>query len=360
MVWLLGLGLLIASALCGWLMWRLRQQKQQYTEAKEQVRALKTKIEQHRKERSGFRQALDRSKLESAQLKHSLDDALSQSNFLAQALESVDQPMVAVNLRQQQTMANLACIRLYGYPANVCESTENPFLERGTETAHLPVDAWRELNLGHLYWGTDSTKRSNGKAILIERRVTPIMDAQGLAGYISLESDVTSSQCEQIKEAPKRSDYDVLTGLLNREAMTNRLDLQLQRAEERKLQGGGAQSLAVARIDLLNLRKIAHEHGQGMTDALLIEVAQRIRGVIRAGDYAARLNHDQLAVVFHRVIDKTLATELCIRLKESIETRYEVGAFALNVEAGLQISLYPEDGASVDSLLQSKQNWATV
>ena len=358
MAWFLFGLTLIGLGVSGFLLWRTREEA---AALKKEISGLAKKIERHRRERGSFRQSIDRNKLESAQLRHALEDALNHTDFLGQALAGVDQPLAAVNLRQQQAVANLACLRLHGYPADICKQVDNPFIQRGTPTAHLSDEAWRELNQGHLYWGTEAVERLDGKSILVERRVTPLLDGQGLAGYICLEEDVTINHAEsQPKTAPIRSDYDVLTGLLNREALNTRLGLQIQRAEDRQREGGGAQRLAVARVDLLNLRKIAHEHGQGMTDAIMIEVAQRIRGVIRAGDYAARIGQEQIAVVFHRVIDKTLATELCMRLKNSIENRYVVGAFVVDVDAGVQISLYPEDGRSIDNLLQTRHLWAAV
>jgi diguanylate cyclase (GGDEF)-like protein/PAS domain S-box-containing protein len=340
--------------------YRLRQLMQEKLNLQNEAAGLAKKIERHRRERSTYRQSLDRSKLEAAQLRHTLDDALNHADFLNKALAGVEQPIAAVNLRQQQAVANLACIRLHGYAADICAESNNPFLQRGSDTAHLSDEAWRELNQGHLYWGTETIQRADKKKILVERRVTPILDNQGLAGYICVEEDVTNSTSAESAKLPIRSDYDVLTGLLNRDALNTRLGLQIQRAEDRQREGGGAQALAVARIDLLNLRQISKEHGQGMVDAMMIEIAQRIRNAIRAGDYAARLNHDQLAVVFHRVIDKTLATELCHRLKNSIEQRYEVGAFAIDVECAVQISLYPENGRNVDQLLETNHRWATV
>lgn len=363
MGWLLfGLALIGLGVSCFFL-WRHRQKE---SNMQKTLGSLDKKIEKYRRERNNLLQSLDQHKLETAQLRHAVEDALNRTDFLGQALTSIMQPFAAVNLRHKQVVANLACLRLYGYPADICNEIDNPFLQRGTPTAHLSDEAWRELNQGHLYWGTELVERNDGKNILVERRVTPILDNQGLAGYICLEEDVTRKQIENpenldnSKTKKLQSDVDVITGFLNSAALQTRLSQQIQRAEERLREGGDAQRLAVARIDLMNMQKVVHEHGQGMTDAIMIEISQRIRNVIRAGDYAARINHEQIVVVFHRVIDKTLATELCIRLKNSIENRYEVGAFIINIEAGIQISLYPDDGRNIDALLETHQRWASI
>ncbi|WP_432537078.1 bifunctional diguanylate cyclase/phosphodiesterase [Kineococcus arenarius] len=91
-----------------------------------------------------------------------------------------------------------------------------------------------------------------------------------------------------------RALHDDLTGLANRAMFLDRLThaLELHRRDRRPL--------AVLSIDIDDFRAVNDALGHAGGDELLTRVAERLRGVVGAGDTLARLGSDQFAVLVER------------------------------------------------------------
>lgn len=86
---------------------------------------------------------------------------------------------------------------------------------------------------------------------------------------------------------------DSLTGAANRRGFMDRL----LRAQGEAEQHDGA--LALVMVDLDHFKRINDEHGHGVGDAVLREVAQRLRRQIRRADLLGRLGGEEFAVLLH-------------------------------------------------------------
>lgn len=84
---------------------------------------------------------------------------------------------------------------------------------------------------------------------------------------------------------------DPLTTLPNRRALLQELARQLAQGKRQKFW------VLVAFIDLDGFKAINDQHGHGVGDQFLVEIANRLRAAMRAGDFAARLGGDEFVVV---------------------------------------------------------------
>ena len=85
--------------------------------------------------------------------------------------------------------------------------------------------------------------------------------------------------------------HDPLTGLLNRRGFTSALDAAL--AERVRLGG----SVLVLLIDLDHFKIVNDTYGHQVGDALLVEVAPRLRAAVRDEDVVARMGGDEFAII---------------------------------------------------------------
>jgi len=134
---------------------------------------------------------------------------------------------------------------------------------------------------------------------------------------------------------------DVLTGLNNRRALSH---LFAHRA-------AGCARLAVLLLDLDRFKQINDTLGHGAGDELLKIVAERIRQSSRENDVVARLGGDEfcmLAALHQHEEARLVAQRLLYRMREPIV----LAGRTLHVGASIGISLYPEDGADIDTLLR--------
>lgn len=84
---------------------------------------------------------------------------------------------------------------------------------------------------------------------------------------------------------------DPLTGLHNRRSLEQRLHSEVDQARRHH------QPLSCLFVDLDLFKQINDQYGHSVGDAVLQEVARRLRSTLRAGDQAARFGGDELALL---------------------------------------------------------------
>ncbi|WP_238156115.1 GGDEF domain-containing protein [Aeromonas salmonicida] len=97
---------------------------------------------------------------------------------------------------------------------------------------------------------------------------------------------------------------DTMTGLPNRAALIKHLKHLKQRAAHR----GGGRSITVCVVDLGHFREVNDSLGYEIGDALLKQLAERIRNTLTAGIFVARTGSDEFAIVISGVMPTYLPT----------------------------------------------------
>ena len=153
---------------------------------------------------------------------------------------------------------------------------------------------------------------------------------------------VTTMRAERENEFHAR--HDMLTGLSNRSGLTKALDAHFAR-------DAGQKRLALIYLDLDGFKAVNDSYGHMAGDRLLQLVAERLRGMIRNGDLAARIGGDEFIVLS----EQTEATQLLgfgERLIREISRPYELdNKHEVTVGASVGIALAPEHGTDMMTLL---------
>jgi diguanylate cyclase (GGDEF)-like protein/PAS domain S-box-containing protein len=139
--------------------------------------------------------------------------------------------------------------------------------------------------------------------------------------------------------------YDALTGLPNRRMFSDRLREEIARASRHD----GA--LAVMFIDLDHFKEVNDTLGHQIGDCLLVEVARRLRGLVRASDVVARLGGDEFVVVLPECGDAQQLGELAQGVLDAVRAPLSLGGQTVYVSASLGIATYPADAESMDQLI---------
>lgn len=140
--------------------------------------------------------------------------------------------------------------------------------------------------------------------------------------------------------------HDMLTGLSNRSGLSKALDLRFARE-------AGSRHVALIYLDLDGFKAVNDTHGHIAGDRLLQLVAERLRGMVRSGDLAARIGGDEFIVLS----EQTETAQLLgfgERLIREISRPYELdNRNAVTVGASIGIALAPEHGTDMASLLSA-------
>ena len=145
------------------------------------------------------------------------------------------------------------------------------------------------------------------------------------------------------RQVEEQARTDGLTGLPNRAALVRHLERELARARRH----GG--SLGLVFLDLDGFKEVNDVRGHEAGDALLVELADRLRAAVRTEDLVARLAGDEFCVVLDGVTDRVGATGVAEDLRTGLER--DLAAGGVGISLGLAIG--PADGADPAALLRS-------
>jgi len=141
--------------------------------------------------------------------------------------------------------------------------------------------------------------------------------------------------------------FDTLTGLPNRHLFHDRMAQTLSQAERNNWYAG------VVYIDVDRFKIVNDTYGHAIGDALLTEVAQRLRNCVRSGDTVGRLGGDEFAIVLSDLANVYDANTIAQKILDALAQPFKLDAYETYVTASLGISLYPNDGIDADILLKN-------
>jgi len=170
-------------------------------------------------------------------------------------------------------------------------------------------------------------------------------DSQGLATrMLGVRMDVTGH-----KEAEERirrlAHFDALTGLPNRTLLDDRITFAIGRAQREQ------EPMAVLMLDIDKFKNVNDTFGHGIGDALLMEVARRIKSHTREDETVARIGADEFILVLPDA-DANRAAHVAQELLELLSSRYRIEQLELVVTPSIGIAIYPSDGLDFDGLLK--------
>jgi diguanylate cyclase (GGDEF)-like protein/PAS domain S-box-containing protein len=135
--------------------------------------------------------------------------------------------------------------------------------------------------------------------------------------------------------------HDALTGVANRTQFRDRLASAL---------AIGERDLAVAFCDLDGFKAVNDTYGHTRGDAVLVEVADRLRSSLRVGDELARMGGDEFTVLLRNVPDASSANHVVDRLIGSLREPFVVEGTEVVLGMSIGIALVGEE-TTADGLL---------
>ncbi|MBB6082749.1 EAL domain-containing response regulator [Castellaniella defragrans] len=138
---------------------------------------------------------------------------------------------------------------------------------------------------------------------------------------------------------------DPLTGLPNRVLFAELLAHSIQMAQH------AAMRFALLCLDLDKFAAINETLGHGPGDRVLVEVAQRLRGLLPERDALARVGGDEFYVILDRDQGERGVALAGQGMLDALAAPFVLDGQAIYVSASIGVALYPEDGATADELL---------
>ncbi|PHV12849.1 EAL domain-containing protein [Chitinimonas sp. BJB300] len=190
--------------------------------------------------------------------------------------------------------------------------------------------------------------RKDGSMFWNELRVAPTLDnTRSISHYVGVLNDVTDAKRYQ-DELEHQANFDTLTALPNRNLLMDRIRQAIVQASRHN------ERFSLAFLDLDNFKYVNDSLGHSVGDALLVEVARRIRSCVREYDTVARLGGDEFVLLLPETRTELEAENTLKRINVQLADPIALpGQVELYISGSMGYCFYPTDGADVDELLRN-------
>jgi len=241
---------------------------------------------------------------------------------------------------------NDAYSAITGYSRKETLGQTPKILKSGFQNEAFYQTMWQRLLQNGHWEGEVYNRHKNGHTYIEQLSINAVVDEQGqIKSYIGLFYDITQ-QKEHEKQLHHIAHYDALTELPNRLLLADRLQQGMLHADRQK------NYLAVVYIDLDGFKEINDQYGHDVGDQLLVEIAHRMKQVLREEDTIARLGGDEFVAVFTDLPDTESCIPLLERILQSISAGVKINTTWLHVTASLGVAYHPSEESEPDILLR--------
>ena len=175
----------------------------------------------------------------------------------------------------------------------------------------------------------------------------PIFDERGrFLGFRGIGTDLTEQRKSE-REITRLARFDSLTGLPNRAMMRQTLDEALRNASHRQ------KGCALFMIDLDRFKNVNDTLGHPVGDALLRQVADRLKSVMGNHGQIGRLGGDEFQAVLPGAVDIGLLESLARTLIEQVSRPYMIEGYKVTIGASVGVVIGDPGRASADALVRN-------
>ncbi len=275
------------------------------------------------------------------------EEAANNAKRIQSILNAMEEGLVTLNEDGKIVSANNAMSIIFGYARSdfIGMELSNLVKTRKIQTVeHISTLLNEQVDGSNVYKADEQGQHQNGSAIPLKIDIREV--------YLEHEKHYTvlfrnvSEQYEAEKLIRHMAWHDSLTGLANRNLLSERLDeaLKLARRLEKKV--------AVMILDLDKFKPVNDLHGHATGDKLLKVVAERLIKCAREVDTVARLSGDEFAIVFTNIEDDANIITIADRIIHSIQQPVEIDGNVIQIGTSIGISFFPGDSDTPTELIR--------
>jgi len=175
----------------------------------------------------------------------------------------------------------------------------------------------------------------------------PLFDDRGrFLGFRGIGTDLTEQRRSE-QEISRLARFDSLTGLPNRALMRQTLDEALRNATNRR------KGCSLFLIDLDRFKNVNDTLGHPIGDALLRQVADRLKLVMGDHGQVGRLGGDEFMAVLPGTVETGLLESLARTLIEQVSRPYSIEGHRVTIGASVGIAIGDPGRACADSMVRN-------
>lgn len=265
----------------------------------------------------------------------------------ATVFENTAEGVLITDIDQRISAVNRAFSEITGYSEIEALGQTPRLLASGQHDSAFYAAMWHQLTAEGHWQGEIYNKRKNGELYPGWLTISAVRNSEReITHFVAVFADISS-----LKHAQAKLDYqahhDPLTGLPNRALFESRLQAVLTSEQQSNRQG------AVLFLDLDRFKHINDSLGHPVGDLLLKGIAQRLKEQVRDVDTVARLGGDEFIILLPGLHKPSDASTIANKLLACFNAPFQAGEHEFFTSASIGISLYPQDGTDVSTLIRN-------
>lgn len=189
--------------------------------------------------------------------------------------------------------------------------------------------------------------RRDGFESAIEDSAAPIHDRAGrIVGAVIVFHDVSAARAMS-QRMTHAAQHDVVTDLPNRLLLNDRISQSIFLARRQR------RSVAIIFLDLDHFKYVNDSLGHAAGDRLLQSVSSRLVSSLRSSDTVSRQGGDEFIVLLSEISHPADAAKSVVKILQALSAPHFIKNQDLHINASIGISIYPDDGADADTLIQN-------
>lgn len=224
--------------------------------------------------------------------------------------------------------------------------------DEGTALSSPDCPLHKVLLEGGDYHGEQVISRRDGSHFPVECHVTPLYEDDAISGAVVVFTDISRRKYDE-QRIHHMAYHDNLTGLANRTLLLEHMRLLIAQGLRHH------HSLAVMFLDLNRFKQINDSLGHHIGDGMLVEVARRLRSILRKGDLLVRQGGDEFIIALANGHDEThdpdvsaTTIQVAEKIHQVMAAPFLLDSHSLHISVSIGISCMPEHGHDADTLLR--------
>lgn len=274
-------------------------------------------------------------------------DFQNHSFLLFQLFKKAQEGMIITDDKARIIACNNAFCQISGYTQEELIGNNPSILSSGRHDKYFYKNMWSCIQENGSWEGEVWNRKKDGSfyAELLSVSKIYIPESENIH-YLGMMSDITKMK-EHHASLEKLAHYDALTGLPNRYLLADRFEQAIAKANRNH------EMLALCFLDLDDFKPVNDTYGHNVGDQLLVELAQRIKSLLREEDTISRYGGDEFVILLTNIHSRIDCDELLKKILDRVESPYQFSEeYEIKIGASIGYTIYPFDKGSLDSLIE--------
>ena len=273
--------------------------------------------------------------------------AQEQVRLLAKLFLVSQNGVIITDAQNRIVDANPTCVRVTGYSKEELVGSNPSIFSSGKHTAEFYSDMWQQLQKDGHWQGEIWNRKKTGEIYSEQLKINAIYDDEGKPRhYVAVYHDLSYLK-EREAELKQIAFTDVLTGLPNRLLLFDRMQQAILRSNRSN------KRIAVCYLDLDEFKPINDSYGHHAGDEVLVEVAKRLKHIVRINDTVARIGGDEFVLLLQDITQGDELHELLDRILYTLSQPFDMPFATVSVSASIGVVMQDQHDNDADEVLSN-------